>query len=251
MAKHFYGWKRDLPDQKDFLFLIDKTVKIPIQVDLRPSCPAVYDQGQLGACVSNAVAGAMEYDATKEQLSTANTMPSRLFIYYNGRVIEGTVNSDSGLTIRDGMKSVAQYGECMAPSWPYIIANFEKKPTAKCYTEAKAHLPTVYSSVAQNLTTMKSCLASGYPIVIGISVYDSFESDSVAKTGIVPLPKKNESILGGHALLIVGYDDSKSWFIVRNSWGANWGVKGYCFMPYNYLTNKNLASDFWTVKTVS
>jgi C1A family cysteine protease len=95
---------------------------------------------------------------------------------------------------------------------------------------------------------MKACLASGYPFIFGFTVYDSFESDAVAKTGIVPMPSKTELVLGGHAVMAVGYDDSKKWFIVRNSWGEDWGDKGYFYIPYDYLTNKNLASDFWTIK---
>jgi C1A family cysteine protease len=98
---------------------------------------------------------------------------------------------------------------------------------------------------------MKGCLASGFPIVGGFSVYSSFESDQVAKTGIVPMPAKNESQLGGHCVLIVGYDDAKQWFIIRNSWSDTWGAQGYCYMPYAYWTNPSLASDFWQIDLIS
>lgn len=94
---------------------------------------------------------------------------------------------------------------------------------------------------------MKNCLNQGFSFVIGFLVYPSFESPMVAKTGMVPLPKPNEVSLGGHAITIVGYDDSKNSFYARNSWGLNWGLKGYFYIPYSYLSNPNLASDAWTI----
>ena len=97
---------------------------------------------------------------------------------------------------------------------------------------------------------MKGCLASGYPFVLGFTVYQSFESDTVAQTGHAPMPGPNEQTIGGHAVLAVGYDDSQNWFIIRNSWGTGWGMQGYFTLPYDYLTNDNLADDFWTIRLV-
>lgn len=97
---------------------------------------------------------------------------------------------------------------------------------------------------------MKGCLASGYPFVFGFSVYESFESQAVAQTGIVPMPSPNEQLLGGHAVLAVGYDDEQGRFIVRNSWGKDWGMEGYFTIKYDYLLNDNLADDFWTIRRV-
>ncbi|HYB40436.1 MAG TPA: C1 family peptidase, partial [Candidatus Methylomirabilis sp.] len=218
-------------------------------VDLTSSCPPVYDQGQLGSCTANAIGAAIQFDQMKEKLPDVFT-PSRLFIYYNERVIEGTVQSDSGAQIRDGIKSVAKQGGCPEKLWPYDIAKFTDKPSAACYTEAAKHRVVSYQRVAQNANQMKGCLASGFPFVFGFTVYESFESDAVAKTGQVPMPAHGEQVLGGHAVMAVGYDDHAQRFTVRNSWGTGWGHKGYFTIPYAYLLDRGLSSDFWTLRLV-
>lgn len=247
-----YGWIPDLPDQRDFHFAAPQAVQasLPPAVDLTPSCPPVYDQGQLGSCTGNGVAGVLQFDALKEALADTST-PSRLFIYYNERVIEGTVDSDSGAQIRDGIKTVATTGACDETLWPYDIAKFAAKPKAACYTAAKKHRAITYSRVGQTLPQLKGCLASGYPIVFGFTVYDSFESAEVAKTGVVPMPGAGEGVLGGHCVVAVGYDDASQRFTIRNSWGEGWGLAGYATMPYSYLLSHSLASDFWAVKSTS
>jgi C1A family cysteine protease len=209
----------------------------------------VYDQGQLGSCTANAIGGAIEFDQRKQ--GTNEFMPSRLFIYYNERVIEGTVSHDSGAQIRDGIKSVATLGAPSEADWPYDITNFAQQPPEAAFNDAKQDIVSSYARVAQLLIQMQGCLASGYPFVFGFTVYDSFESDAVAQTGTVPMPGPGENVLGGHAVVAVGYDDSKRVFIVRNSWGDGWGVKGYCFMPYEYLLTPTLSSDFWTIRSVT
>jgi C1A family cysteine protease len=122
---------------------------------------------------------------------------------------------------------------------------------SQCYKDALKYKAVTYQRVVQTPSQLKGCLASGYPIVFGFTVYESFESDAVAKTGQVPLPKPSEKVLGGHAVLAVGYDETQQRFIVRNSWGKNWGLQGYFTMPYSYLTDNNLADDFWTIRVVS
>jgi C1A family cysteine protease len=218
-------------------------------VDLRPFCPPVYDQGNLGSCTANGIGFAYEFDHMKQKLP--DFMPSRLFIYYNERKIEGTVKSDDGANIRDGFKSVNKQGVCPETEWPYDISKFAKKPPCKCYRDAKKDVSINYKTINQTLIDIKSSLTQGFPIVIGISVYESFESAEVSNTGIVPMPKVNESCLGGHCTAVVGYDDSKNWWIVRNSWSDNWGDKGYFYLPYPYLTNQDLSSDFWNMTLVS
>ncbi len=173
-----------------------------------------------------------------------------MFIYYNERVIEHSVASDSGAQIRDGIKSVARQGDCPETEWPYIPARFKTKPSAKCYADARHYKVILYQRVAQTLGQLKGCLASGYPFVFGFTVYESFESASVAKTGHAPLPRSGDAVIGGHAVVGVGYDDTRQWFLIRNSWGAGWGLKGYFTLPYAYVADASLAGDFWTIRIV-
>lgn len=247
-----YGWVPDLPDARDHMYAVAPILAkaIPSKVDLRRSCPPVFDQGQLGSCTANAIGAAYQFDAMKQKLSTAFAA-SRLFIYYNERDMEGTVDSDSGAAIRDGIKSIAKLGVCPETDWPYDITQFATKPADACYTEAAEHKALSYQRVGRSLTQMKGCLASGFPFVFGFTVYDSFESPAVARNGKVPMPDTTtESVLGGHAVLAVGYDQKKQVFIVRNSWGTGWGMKGYFTMPFGYLLEENLSDDFWTVRIV-
>jgi C1A family cysteine protease len=246
-----YGWIPDLPDQRDFTYAVPSHVAadMPPSVDLRDKCPAVYDQGQLGSCTGNAIAGALEFDMMKQGMADVST-PSRLFIYYNERVMEGTIGTDSGAQIRDGIKSVADQGDCPETEWPYDISKFAQQPPQTCYTDAAKERAVLYQSVNQNLADMKGCLAEGYPFVFGFTVYKSFESDAVAKTGNVPMPKPREKVVGGHAVLAVGYDDDERVFICRNSWADSWGDAGYFYMPYAYLLDDNYSDDFWTVRLV-
>jgi C1A family cysteine protease len=246
-----YGWKPDLPDFRDFPYAAAAPLlaSLPPMVDLKALCPPVYDQGQLGSCTANAIGGAFEFELMKQ--NAAVFAPSRLFIYYNERAIEGTVSTDSGAQVRDGLKTVNKQGVCPETSWPYNITEFAIKPYQSCYTDALTHLATSYHAVARDLNQMKACLAAGYPFVIGFTVYQSFESPAVAQSGVLNMPLASESVLGGHAVLVVGYDDSTSRFIIRNSWGTGWGMQGYFTMPYDYLLNAQLSSDFWTIRLVS
>jgi C1A family cysteine protease len=170
-----------------------------------------------------------------------------LFIYYNERALEGTVKSDAGATIRDGIKTLKNLGVCSEQRWPYIISKFSVKPGAACYKEALNRQITSYHRIL-TLDDMRACLADGFPFVFGFTVYESFESQEVARTGTVQMPQTNERSLGGHAVLAVGYDDIQKRFIVRNSWGTGWGQKGYFTLPYGYLENRNLADDLWTIR---
>lgn len=249
VRRSIYGWIPDLPDHRDKhyeeLTPVVAPEKLPPHVDLRPECTPVQDQGELGSCTANALAGNLDY-LKKQQLKKVLDF-SRLFIYYNERVIEHTVNTDSGAMLRDGIKSLAKLGACPEGEWPYDISKFTQKPPEKDYADALKYQITAYYRLT-TIDQMKHTLASGYPFVFGFSVYESFESEEVARTGIVPMPKPDERLLGGHAVMAAGYDESKQQFIVRNSWGTKWGISGYFMMPYAYLTNRNLSSDFWTIR---
>jgi C1A family cysteine protease len=246
-----FGWLPDLPDARDYTYAAPLAMlrKLPAKADLSGKCPPVYDQGELGSCTGNAIAAAIAFAEMKQRLAHVTT-PSRLFIYYNERVIEHTVATDSGAMIRDGIKSVNKQGACRETTWPYKVASFAKKPSAGAYQEGRKYLVSSYQRVTRNLTQMKGCLASGFPFVFGFTVYTSFMSAAVAKTGKLSMPRAGEKVEGGHALLAVGYDDAQHRFIVRNSWGPRWGLKGYFTMPYAYLLDDNLADDFWTVRVV-
>ena len=248
--KHSYGWVRDLPDHRDVMYSSPiAPAALPPQIDLRNGCPPVYDQGQLGSCTANAIAAALDFERHKQGLQFLS--PSRLFIYYNERAMENTVNSDAGARIRDGIKSVGTQGAPPEALWPYDITQFEVRPPDNAFAKAKLDRALSYMRLTQVVNQLKGCLASGFPFVFGISVYESFESPDVAKTGVVPMPASNEAVLGGHAIVAVGYDDSSQRFVVRNSWGTGWGIEGYCVFPYAYLTDPNLSSDFWTIRLVT
>ena len=246
-----YGWKRDLPDKRDHWFEHNYllSVETPLdKVDLREKCPKIYNQGELGSCTANALACAIQFDEMKQKLE--NCVPSRLFIYYNERDMEGNIDNDTGASLRDGVKCINNIGYCNETQWPYDIEKFKEKPTGDCYDYARKHKSLSYKKVQQDEIHIKSVLNMGFPIVFGISVYESFESESIAKNGVVPLPEKDERMLGGHAIVLVGYDEEKSLFIFRNSWGEDWGDKGYGYLPFEYVCDVNLASDFWVVNKV-
>jgi len=253
------GWKRDLPDHRDLLYSapLAKLKALPPKVDLRKHCARVYNQGALGSCTANAIAGAIQFDRRKSK-QKPDFVPSRLFIYYNERVIEHTVHYDAGAQLRDGIKAVAKQGVCPETEWPYsdiappdenapfpANAPAGQKPPAKCYGDAARYAAIAYQRVQQTLSQMKGCLAEGYPFVFGFTVYEKWYRNP---TATLPLPSAHESVIGGHAVLAVGYDDTSQLFTFRNSWGTKLGDKGYFYMPYAYLTDVNLASDLWTIR---
>ncbi len=246
-TNQWYGWTPDRPDQRDRLYsaIAAPPKKLPASVDLRPQCSPVENQGQLGSCTANALAGSLEFLEIKA--GKAPTDLSRLFIYYNERAMEGTVGEDAGAAIRDGVKTLVNIGVCPEKQWPYTVSKFKAKPTAACYKAAKPYEVLSYHRIL-SLVEMKSCLAEGYPFVFGFTVYESFESAAVAKTGQLDLPKPQEKSLGGHAIMAVGYDDKTQRLTIRNSWGTDWGLDGYFTMPYEYAANRNLSDDFWTLR---
>lgn len=247
MTQRKYGWRPDKPDIRDERYQLAAFGPLPEKVDLRKYCSAVQDQGTLGSCTGNAIASALEFlenkNGTKRFLDY-----SRLFIYYNERALEGTVQSDAGAEIRDGVKAINKWGCCFEKTWPYVVAKFAVKPSTTAFAEAKLHLIKKYQRL-NTLDQMKNCLASGYPFVFGFSVYASFESDAVARTGAAPMPQPNEELLGGHAVLGVGYDNATERVTVQNSWGTEWGQAGFFTLPYAYLTDRNLSDDFWVIKS--
>jgi C1A family cysteine protease len=239
-----YGWKPGLPDVRDRKYSIEKPIVIPESVDLRPTCSPVEDQGSIGSCTANSLVGNLEF------LENLNKQPfvdlSRLFIYFNERDLEGSTDSDSGAEIRDGIKTLATNGVCPEIDWPYD-KDITIKPIDQCYAEALKHTISSYTSIS-SLNDMLHCLSDGFPFVFGFTVYDYFESTEISQTGILKIPTSDESTIGGHAVMACGFNQTTKMMLVRNSWGSGWGINGYFWMPFDYISNVNLATDFWTIR---
>lgn len=243
------GWKPDLPDHRDRVVDIaaPKKNSLPKKIDLRPEEHfEVYDQGGLGSCTANAIGACFHFDQVKQGLTEFT--PSRLFIYYNERAMEGTVGEDSGAYIRDGIKSLKDIGCCSETEWAYDESKFTLRPADKCYEGAAKNRAKEYARVPQNLDAMKSVLDQGFPFAFGFVVCTSFMK--VDSSGMMSFPTDDDQILGGHAVCACGYDDEKQVVIVRNSWGNEWGDGGYFYMPYGYITHPQLTSDLWYIQSV-
>jgi C1A family cysteine protease len=205
-----------------------------------------------GNCTANAIAGLVEFylmnkSSTPNPSATLYT-PSRLFIYYYERFIEGSVDWDSGAQLRDGIKVLATYGVSDETQWPYDINQFTVQPSSGAIAEGTKFEAITYQSIDNtDKGLLIAALDAGHPIAFGFTVYESFESQVVTDTGIVPMPRPGEAVLGGHAVCIWGYDLSTDTFLCRNSWGKDWGKQGYFHIPAAYITDENMASDFWII----
>jgi len=277
MPKHSYGYIPDKPDNRDYVFkAVQKIEQLPSEVDLRQYCSLVRDQGQLGSCTAFSMAtglrefiemkttpptptpsGCLSKILTKilmnKLFSSVFTLLSPLFLYYEERVLEGTVDYDSGATIRDGMKVLAKIGVCPEVDWPYNIKYFTQKPVELAYQHAPEFKIFVYARIL-TLDDIKAALAVGNGVVFGFLVFESFDTEQVAKTGIMPMPELGENILGGHAVFVCGYKDDPTWagggyLIIKNSWGDGWGDKGYFYMPYAFARNPLYVNDIWTASS--
>ncbi|MFZ6758473.1 C1 family peptidase [Undibacterium sp. Ji50W] len=248
---YYFGWKPELPDIRDRTYSASFELinNLPPKIDLRDKCPQILNQDQLGSCTANAISSA-HFFCQLRQKPEAAFQPSRLFIYYNERVIEGTQEIDHGAYIRDGFKTIAKDGVCPEVDWSYNIKRFNVQPDQVCYEKASNSQSIEYQRLTQSLSQLKACLAEGYPFVFGFTAYGNLISEEVRNTGHLTLPNSGEKSIGGHAVLAVGYDDSTQNFIAQNSWGADWGDKGYFYIPYSYVTDNKLADDIWTLRLV-
>ena len=253
--KYKLNQKPDGPSLRADSIFIDSVAcasKAPAHASLREHMDEwdVFDQGELGSCTANAIAGAIEYVTRVDKDDTNNT-PSRLFIYYNERNLEGTTDQDSGAMIRDGLSSVHTTGYCSEKLWPYDVSKYADKPPDECYEHVKRAVKE-FALFPQKLGEIKKCIGMGYPVVIGVAVYESFMSEEVTEYGDVPMPEiLQEELLGGHAILIVGYDDAVQRVTFRNSWGEDWGDRGYGTLPYEYFNSPRMANSMWVIKSVS
>lgn len=253
-SEHGFGWVPDRPDPRDHikaLTIEEAATPLPDHHSLRSKMPPVYDQGQLGSCTANAIGGCVQYQQLKEKEAEGQEVPSRLFIYWNERDIEGTTQSDSGAQIRDGMKVIGSIGAPAEVDWPYDINKFTVKPPANAFSDALKYTAK-YGRVAQSSHSFMASTYFGRPVVFGFTVFESFEE--IGSDGIMPMPRINrEEVLGGHAVMIIGYKNinNQLYFEVRNSWGPEWGDSGYFWMPATYAIDPSYCSDFWHVDTTT
>jgi len=240
-------WKADKLDTRDYKYQVTSKVS-PNTVDLRSYCSPIENQGSLGSCTGQAIAGAIEL---LNKRSGKPTDVSRLFIYYYERLLLGTVNYDSGAYIRDGIKATNHYGASLESLWPHDVRKFKQEPIIEAKNDALNRKVTRYERIT-NFNGCIDALTNGYPVIIGFHVYTSFMSTIVARTGNMPYPNiRRERLLGGHAVLLVGYNKNKKVFIARNSWGTSWGDKGYFYMPFQVIQNQTMSGDFWIINSVN
>jgi len=249
-----FGWLPDVPDRRDIPFnaVFRVPAKVPARIDLRENCSPIEQQGNLGSCTAQALVGTLEFLELRESQSDCSSVKkfadlSRLFVYYNEREAMGTVLEDSGAMLRTGIKVLKKLGGCREILWPYKITSFTEKPPANCYREAEKHQVTAYQRL-HTLAEMKACLAMGLPFVFGFAVYEHVMTESVRKSGLIRLPRPSERMIGGHAVMAIGYDDAKKTLLFRNSWGSDWGKSGYGSLPYSYPESRELSDDFWCIQ---
>lgn len=266
MIERKFGWKPSLP-KKAKLYKLHKEMAdggpIATHTDLEPGCSPIEDQLTFGSCVAHGTAGHLEFLSLMElaqklplgvdapELFDANfERISRAFLYANGRIIDGTpLDQDLGTTVTSVITSIKQTGICRESLWPYLDDLILTKPGKKAYSEAKKHKVLAdFKLDNTNIVELKQCLSQGYPIIFGITCFDSIQSAAVMKSGYIPLPEPGEKQAGGHCMLIVGHDDSTAKFKIRNSWGAEFGQGGYGTIDYEYVVNAELADDFWTLR---
>jgi len=249
--------KSETKDRSHLLKIVHRSVaaNLPPSVDFSNLVPYVADQSELGSCASEAACYLMKIWEMKQQPSSAQRPailpfdPSPMFQYWNARVlVEGDpVDQDTGTTIYDSISATKRYGICSLTSWAYDISKFAVQPPENCYLEAAKHKSSSLFAIPQQLTSLKSYLSQRIPIMAGFQLYQSFQSDAVAASGMVPLPGPNEPYLGGHALVLVAYDDAKSLFKFVNSYSGSWGQSGFGYFPYAYVLNMQLASQFYAI----
>ncbi len=225
--------------------------QLPHRVDLREYLTPVEDQSAVNSCTANAMAGAYEYLANRALGYSGDI--SRLFIYYNARLESGKKIQDTGSSIYGSIQVLKDIGACTEDTWPYDPDLVNEPPHDEAYEEASNFTITDAENIDIDLYAMKHCLAEGFPFVFGLKLFQSF--DKARHKGVVPYPdlkgEDGRKTHGNHAMLCVGYSDQYKVFFVRNSWGEKWGDRGYCYIPYSYMTNPDLCWDCWTIRAVS
>ena len=261
-----FNWIKDpkKPQESDFLVISErKTIVDLYDLTTNKQFPSIYDQGELGSCTANALSCAVSFDylnnfvklsqsssSSSSSSSSVTFNPSRLYLYYKERERENDIPNDNGAILADGVNVLLSKGVCSEEQWPYIINKFSTKPPVECDTDALQHKLVTCKLVNQTQHDLESCISSGFPVVFGFVVYNDIRNISASNNFILPMPKFGEPSIGGHAVIIVGYDSTKKLFKIRNSWGEKWGDKGHFYMHYDYVLNFNLASDFWILTSM-
>lgn len=240
-----YILSRDKKDLRDFKYSAPIAITVPTSADIRNLCPPIYDQGQEGSCTANAGC------AARIMLNgTTSLTLSRAFLYYEERNLENSTMIDSGASLRDLCRALKAYGVCEENLMQYNDKRYTDVPSSQALSNALKYRINSYENLSSLADIKKSISIDKTPVLLGMSVYESMESATVAKTGKLPLPKSTEKNLGGHAVLIVGYQDATNtapgYLIIRNSWGSSWGDKGYFYMPYDYFNKYTF--DYWRIK---
>ena len=242
------GYRPEKQNSQDKKYSAKRDRPVPPKADLRSYMTPVENQGNTNSCTANAVAGAYEYLANR--LLGKSEDVSRLFIYYNARELDGDCGQDEGTYLKSCVKVLRKYGACSENTWSFDLNQILEQPHKQAYKEAANFIVEEAARVDVDLHAMKSCLAEGYPFAFGLQLFSSFQQ--AGSNGLVPMPDPdNEKHDGGHAMLCVGYSDPDQVFIVRNSWGGEWGEQGYCYIPYDYMTKPQLNGDCWTIRQVS
>lgn len=248
LSQHLpFGGKKDAYDERDLPFApVVHPAELPSAVNLQGHCGEVYNQLPLQSCSAHAISSMLTYVANKD--GEPIPPPSRLFLYYNERALEGTQATDCGATLRNGMKSVAKQGVCHEDIWPYDTTKYAVQPPPECYAQAVTVRALRYSRIDQSMNDLKACLAEGYPFVFGMQVY--YNIGQAQTTGHLAMPGPSDQFMAGHAVMAVGYDDATQTILALNSVGPTWGMKGYFTLPYAYLTDPKLSYDFWTIRQI-
>lgn len=230
-----------LPDDRDYIYKSDSKKVLRESVDLREWDTIIETQDRLGSCASNAITNAYEM-IVKQKYPEYFTQLSRLFIYYNTRFEYSNIYEDTGIYLRDGLKSVSKFGICSEQLWPYIVDNFDDRPTEECYEDAKKRKLINYQKLISNYY-ITEVLNDNKPVVFGMQIYESF-MDLDERISTVSFPSRKEKSMGNHAMCMVGYDLNRRLFLAKNSFGTTWGNQGYCWIPFDYITQEGY--DIWT-----
>jgi len=241
-----YGYISDVKDHNDYPAAMKFKVgrfAYPLTASLAQFRPPVEDQGEEGACTAFGTSGAIR-TLIRRHKPDFDFVWSHQQLYYDARSLEGTIESDAGAQIRNVIKTLSNKGVAHEDLWPFSKSMFFA-PTQDVYEDAVQYKALSYHRVNVDVDDVKRAIASGYPVIVGLSVYASFEY--VGSDGLVPKPVVGEKLLGGHCMRVDGYGEIPGYFTVVNSWGTSWGKEGICYIPESYLGDPKYGSDYWIV----